>query len=65
MQRPWRDAAYWLASPSSFSLLSYRTQDHQPKDDPAPSIRNASQMDFMETLSQLKFPPFGLCLRLT
>jgi hypothetical protein len=26
MQRPWRDAAYWIASPGLFSLLSYRTQ---------------------------------------
>jgi hypothetical protein len=32
MQRPWRDAAYWLASPGLLSLLSYRTQDSQPRD---------------------------------
>jgi hypothetical protein len=32
MQRPWRDAAYWIASPGLLSLLSYRTQDHQPRD---------------------------------
>jgi hypothetical protein len=32
MQRPWRDATYWLASPSLLSLLSYRTQDYQPRD---------------------------------
>ena len=32
MQRPWRDAAYWLASHSFLNLLSYRTQDHQPRD---------------------------------
>jgi hypothetical protein len=32
MQRPWRDVTYWLASPGLFSLLSYRTQDHQPRD---------------------------------
>jgi hypothetical protein len=25
-------AAYWLASPASLSLLSYRTQDYQPRD---------------------------------
>jgi hypothetical protein len=30
MQRPWRDAAYWIASPGLLRLLSYRTQDHQP-----------------------------------
>jgi len=32
MQRPWRDVSYWLASPGLLSLLSYRTQDHQPGD---------------------------------
>jgi hypothetical protein len=33
-QKPWRDALYWLASPGLFSLLSYRTQDYQPRDGP-------------------------------
>ena len=32
MQWPWRGAAYWLALPGLFSLLFYRTQDHQPRD---------------------------------
>ena len=32
MQRPWMDAAYWMASLGLFSLLSYRTQDYQPRD---------------------------------
>ena len=32
VQRPWRDVPYWLASPGLLSLLSYRTQDYQPKD---------------------------------
>jgi hypothetical protein len=32
MQRPWRDVLYWLASPDLLSLLSYRTQDCQPRD---------------------------------
>ena len=32
MQTPWRGAANWLASPDLLSLLSYRTQDHQPRD---------------------------------
>jgi hypothetical protein len=31
MQRPWRDVLYWLAS-GLLSLLSYRTQDYQPRD---------------------------------
>jgi hypothetical protein len=32
MQRPWRDVLYWPASPGLLSLLSYRTQDSQPRD---------------------------------
>ena len=32
MQRSWRGAAYWLASPGLLSLLAYRTQDYQPRD---------------------------------
>jgi hypothetical protein len=32
MQRPWRDVTYWLSSPGLLSLLSYRTQDYQPRD---------------------------------
>jgi hypothetical protein len=32
MQRPWRDAAYWLASSEFLSLLSYRAQE--PRDGP-------------------------------
>jgi hypothetical protein len=31
-QRPWRDVTYWLASPGFLSLLSYRTEDYQPRD---------------------------------
>ena len=27
----WRDAAHWLAPRGLLSLLSYRTQDHQPR----------------------------------
>ena len=34
MQRPWRDVLYWLASPDLLSLLSYKTQDYQPRDGP-------------------------------
>jgi hypothetical protein len=32
MQSPWRDIPCWLASPGLLSLLSYRTQDYQPRD---------------------------------
>jgi hypothetical protein len=32
MQKPWRDVPYWLASPGLLSLISYRTQDNQPRD---------------------------------
>jgi hypothetical protein len=35
MQRSWKGAAYRLAPYGLFSLLSYRTQDHQPRDGPA------------------------------
>jgi hypothetical protein len=31
MQRPWRDALYWLASPGLLSLLSYRTKTTSPE----------------------------------
>ena len=31
MQRPWRCAAYWLAPHGLLSLLSFRCQDHQPR----------------------------------
>ena len=34
MQRSWRDVPYWLATPGLLSLLSYRTQDYQPRDGP-------------------------------
>jgi hypothetical protein len=62
MQRPWRGAAYWLASPGLLSLLSYRTQDYQPRDGTThnglgpPSLitnwENAFQLDFMEAFPQ-------------
>jgi hypothetical protein len=29
-----KEGYYWLASPGSLSLLSYRTQDYQPRDGP-------------------------------
>jgi hypothetical protein len=32
MQRPWRDVSHCLVSPGLLSLLSYRTQDYQPRD---------------------------------
>jgi hypothetical protein len=62
MQRPWRDVLYWLASPGLLILLSYRTQDYQPRDGPThkgpfPLItnwENALQLDLMEASSQLK-----------
>ncbi|MGV7580382.1 hypothetical protein PJN12_28880, partial [Mycobacterium kansasii] len=34
MQRPWRDVLYWLASSGLLSLLSFKTQDYQPRDGP-------------------------------
>ena len=32
MQTPWRDVSYWFASSALLSLLSYRTQEYQPRD---------------------------------
>jgi hypothetical protein len=32
MQRSGRDVPYWLASPDLLSMLSYRTQDYQPRE---------------------------------
>jgi hypothetical protein len=34
MQKPWRGVPYWLAYPGLHGLLSYRTQDYQPRDGP-------------------------------
>jgi hypothetical protein len=38
MQRPWRDAAYWLASLGLLSLLSSKTLNHQLKDGTANNV---------------------------
>ena len=71
MQRPWRGAAYWLAPHGLLSLLSYRTQDHQPKDGSTQngvgsllSITNLKsvlqaclQPDLLGAFSQLRFSP--------
>jgi hypothetical protein len=32
MQKSWRDITYWLTSPGLLSVLSYTTQDYQPRD---------------------------------
>jgi hypothetical protein len=69
MQRPWRRAAYyWLAPHGLLSLLSYRTQDHQPRDGPThnglgpPSLitnlENALELDLMEMFPQRRVPSF-------
>ena len=42
MQRQWRDVTYWLASPAFLSLLSYRTQDYQPRNG---TTHKASHLD--------------------
>lgn len=66
MQRLRRGAANWLAVHVLLSLLSYRPQDHQSRDDTPlpinlalpPSItnyKNALQLDLMESFSQLRF----------
>jgi hypothetical protein len=33
IKRPWRGAVHWLVPHGLLSLLSYRTEDHQPRDD--------------------------------
>jgi hypothetical protein len=43
MQRPWRDVTYWLASSGWLSLLSYRTQDYQPRD--GPTLKGSFPLD--------------------
>jgi hypothetical protein len=52
MQRPWRDVPYWLAFPGLLSLLSYRTQDNQPRDGTTFDGENALQLDPMEAFPQ-------------
>jgi hypothetical protein len=70
MQRPWRDAADWFAPHGLLSLLSYRTQDHQPRvacthnelgSSTLITKKNAVQAclqpDLKEAFSQLRLPP--------
>lgn len=35
LQKPWTDDAYWHAPHVLLNLLSYRTQEYQPRDDTA------------------------------
>jgi hypothetical protein len=46
MQRPWRDAAYWLAPRGLSSLLSYRAQDHQPGDGTTHNVLGPLHIDY-------------------
>jgi hypothetical protein len=65
MQRPSRGAAYWLASLGLFSLLSYRTQDYQPRDGITHNglglshlitdWENGLQLDLMDAFPQGRF----------
>lgn len=71
MQRPQRGALYCLAHHGLLTLLSYKMQDHQPRDGmthnglgpPHQSLteKNASpsflQLNLMEAISELRFPP--------
>jgi hypothetical protein len=64
MQRPWRGAAYWLASPGLLILPSCRTQDPgidntthsglDPLPNPQSLRENALQLDLIQTFSQLR-----------
>ena len=54
----------WLASPDLLSLLSYRTQDHQPRDGTTHhgwliTNCNALQLDLMESFPQLRLLPLS------
>jgi len=76
MQRPWRDVTHWLASPGLLSLLSYRIQDHQPRDGPThnglapPTLitnwENALQLDLVEAFPQGRLSVLTpACVKLT
>ena len=64
MQMPWRDAAYCLAPCGLLSLLSYRTQEHQPSPGMVPLTMCwfphrwiTSWENLMEAFSQLRVLP--------
>jgi hypothetical protein len=58
MQRPWRGAAYRLASCGLFSLLSYRTQKNpETKAQGGPTSVACLQPRLVEVFSQLRLPP--------
>lgn len=55
-----RDQAYWLVPPSLLSLLYYKTQDYQPKDDttrnglgPPTSTTNLKNMSYRVAYSRI------------
>ena len=62
MQEPWRDAAYCLVPHDLLSLLSYRTQNQQPRDGTThhglglspliTNFKNALQLDLTEAFPQ-------------
>ena len=58
------ECCLWLASPGLLSLLSYRTQDHQSRDDTTHhgwliTSCNALQLDLMEAFPQLMLLPLS------
>ena len=60
MQRPWRSAAYRLAPYGFLSLLSYRTQDYQPRDGPAHSGLVLTKTGWALSHQSLIIRPSGL-----
>ena len=66
VQTPWRGVAYCLAPHGLLNLLSYRTQDHQPRDGtthngwalPHQSLIKKNVPDLMEAFSHLRPHPF-------
>jgi hypothetical protein len=63
MQRPWRGAAYWLAPCGLLSLLSNRTQNHQPRGGPVLLLLHhlaSAFSSYCSVLSQNTEKPLGV-----
>ena len=61
MQRPWRGAAHWLALHGLLNLISYKTQDHHPKDDTAHSELSPPRRSLIKKMFYR--PAYSLILR--
>jgi hypothetical protein len=50
MQRPWNEAAYWLASHGLLRLLSYSTQGQQPRNGPTHNVLGPSPSSIVKKI---------------